>query len=319
MKCVVLDDYQNAALASADWSSLADRVELVIVDRHIIDEDALVGVLAEADIVVVMRERTPIRDSLLSRLPRLKLIVTTGMQNSAIDLAAAAGRGVVVCGTGSGLTAPAELTWALILGLARHLEEESASIRSGERWQGTLGTDLAGATLGLIGLGRIGAQVARVGLAFGMNVIAWSAHLTAERAAEVGVRRADSLAELLAAGDFISIHLRLSDRSRNLIDQDALSLLKPTSFLINTARSAIIDQDALVLALAERRIAGAGLDVFDEEPLPAGHAFRTLDNVLATPHLGYVTQGNYRRYFSEAVEGILAFLDGDPIRVLNAG
>lgn len=318
MKCVVLDDYQQVAAGFADWSALASRVDVSFVDRHIADEDALVELLADAAIVVVMRERTPITRALLERLPALRLIVTTGMKNSSVDVAAAADHGIVVCGTASGSTPPAELTWALILGLSRHLVPESIAMRSGGPWQSTIGTDLSGATLGLIGLGKIGARVATVGKAFGMNVVAWSANLREERATEVGVRRMRSLTELLSTSDVVSIHLRLGDRSRNLIDADALAAMKPTGLLINTARSAIVNEKALIDALVDERIAGAGLDVFDDEPLPLDHPFRRLDNVLATPHLGYVTEGNYRRYFSEAVQNIAAFLDGRPIRVLES-
>lgn len=316
MKCVVLDDYQQAAAAAADWDLLVGRVDVTFADKHIADEDALVGLLSDAGIVVAMRERTPITRSLLERLPTLRLIVTTGMKNSSVDVAAAAERGIVVCGTASGSTPPAELTWALILALARRLVPESSAMRSGGPWQSTIGSDLSGATLGLVGLGRIGAQVATVGLAFGMDVVAWSANLSEERAAEVGVRRMPSLTDLLATSDVVSIHLRLGDRSRNLIDADALATMKQTGFLINTARSAIIDENALVDALMAGRIAGAGLDVFDVEPLPLDHPFRRLDNVVATPHLGYVTAGNYRRYFTEAIDDITAFLDGRPIRLL---
>jgi phosphoglycerate dehydrogenase-like enzyme len=317
MKCVVLDDYQHAAADSADWSPLTGRVQVTFVDSHITGTDALAELLADAAIVVAMRERTPITRELLERLPALQLIVTTGMNNPSIDLLAAAERGVVVCGTESASTPPAELTWALILGLTRQLLPEARALREAGRWQSTVGGDLAGATLGLVGLGKVGEQVARVGLAFGMRVTAWSANLSDERAAAVGVRRAGSLAELLADSDVVSIHLRLSERTRGLIDATALGAMKPSGLLVNTARAEIVDQDALVHALRERRIAGAGLDVFDVEPLPADHPYRVLENVLATPHLGYVTRENYRRYFAGAVECILGFLDGRPVRELS--
>ncbi|MEX1078442.1 MAG: D-2-hydroxyacid dehydrogenase family protein [Homoserinimonas sp.] len=317
MKCVVLDDYQQAAAGAADWGVLAGRVDVTFVDRHMTEADALAELLSDAAIVVAMRERTPITRALIERLPALQLIVTTGMSNPSIDLVAAADHRVVVCGTESASTPPAELTWALILGLARRLVPEASALRDGGPWQSTVGLDLAGSTLGLVGLGEVGERVARVGLAFGMDVAAWSANLSDERAAAVGVRRAGSLIELLATSDVVSIHLRLSDRSSALIDADAIATMKPTSVLINTARSGVVDQSALVRALRDRQIAGAGLDVFDLEPLPVDHPYRRLDNVLATPHLGYVTAANYRRYFTGAVEDIVAFLDGRPVRVLE--
>jgi len=316
LRCAVLDDYQGAALASADWSVLAPDVEVTVLAEHLADEDELVAALAGTEIVVVMRERTPMTASLLARLPALQLLVTSGMRNAAIDRAATVEHGVVVCGTRSNPQPPAELTWALVLGLARHLTEENAALRSGGPWQSTVGTDLHGATLGLLGLGRIGALVARVGLAFGMDVVAWSQHLTAERAAEVGVRLAGSKEELLASSDVVSVHLVLGERTRGLIGAPELALMKSSALLVNTSRAAIVDRTALVAALREGRIAGAGLDVFDVEPLPADDELRTLPTVLATPHLGYVTQRNYTGFFTEAVEDIAAFLAGDPVRRL---
>ena len=316
LRCAVLDDYQGAALASADWSVLAPDVEVTVLAEHLADEDELVAALAGTEIVVVMRERTPMTASLLARLPALRLLVTSGMRNAAIDRAATVEHGVVVCGTRSNPQPPAELTWALVLGLARHLTEENAALRSGGPWQSTVGTDLHGATLGLLGLGRIGALVARVGLAFGMDVVAWSQHLTAARAEEVGVRLAASKEELLAGSDVVSVHLVLGDRTRGLIGAPELALMKPSALLVNTSRAGIVDRAALVTALREGRIAGAGLDVFDVEPLPADDELRTLPAVLATPHLGYVTQRNYTGFFTEAVEDIAAFLAGDPVRRL---
>ena len=316
LRCAVLDDYQGAALASADWSVLAPDVEVTVLAEHLADEDELVAALAGTEIVVVMRERTPMTASLLARLPALQLLVTSGMRNAAIDRAATVEHGVVVCGTRSNPQPPAELTWALVLGLARHLTEENAALRSGGPWQSTVGTDLHGATLGLLGLGRIGALVARVGLAFGMDVLAWSQHLTAARAEEVGVRLAASKEELLADSDVVSVHLVLGDRTRGLIGAPELALMKPSALLVNTSRAGIVDRAALVTALREGRIAGAGLDVFDVEPLPADDELRTLPTVLATPHLGYVTRRNYTGFFTEAVEDIAAFLAGDPVRRL---
>ncbi|HWN31560.1 MAG TPA: D-2-hydroxyacid dehydrogenase family protein [Pseudonocardia sp.] len=317
LRCAVLDDYQGVALDMADWAPVLDRVEVTVFRDHLDDEDALAQVLAEYEIVVLMRERTPFRQSLLDRLPALKLLVTTGMRNASVDVAAAVRRGVLVCGTGGVGNGTAELTWALILGLARHVIEENAGLRSGGPWQRTIGTDLAGAELGLLGLGRLGAQVARIGLAFGMRVSAWSEHLTEARAAEVGVRRAGSKAELLATSDVVSIHLVLSDRSRGLLGADELALLRPTAYLVNTSRGPIVDESALVEALRAGRLAGAGLDVFDVEPLPADHPFRTLPTVLALPHLGYVTQQGYQIFYREIVEDISAYLAGSPIRTLS--
>ncbi|MFB9722769.1 D-2-hydroxyacid dehydrogenase family protein [Planobispora longispora] len=313
LRCAVLDDYQNVALTMADWSRVGARS----FPERFPDQDALVEAIGDYEIVVIMRERTPFPRSLFERLPKLQLLITSGGRNASIDLAAAAEHGVTVCGTGSSLTPPAELTWALILGLARRIVPEATAVRTGGPWQSTVGVDLNGGVLGLLGLGRIGTQVARVGQAFGMDVLAWSQNLTAERAEAAGVRLAGSLRELCAASDFLSIHVVLGERTRGLVGPAELASMKPTAYLVNTARAAIVDQDALVEALRERRIAGAGLDVFETEPLPADHPLRTLPGVLATPHLGYVTEENYRTYFREAVEDIDAFLDGAPVRVLG--
>jgi phosphoglycerate dehydrogenase-like enzyme len=296
---------------------VADRVEVVPFTEHFADEDDLAAALAGFDCVVTLRERVAFPASLLGRLPRLKLIVATGMRNSVIDHAAARAHGITVCGTESSSTPPVELTWALILGLARGLVAESTALREGGPWQSTVGADLHGRTLGLLGLGRIGSRVAQVGLAFGMDVVAWSHNLTRDRTEEAGVRLAASKAELLAAGDFVSVHLALSDRTRGLLGAAELALLKPTAYLVNTSRAAIVDQDALLAALREGRIAGAGVDVFDVEPLPAGHPMRTAPRLLATPHLGYVSRANYARYYGQAVENIRAYLDGAPIRLLG--
>ncbi len=307
----MLDDYQNAALAMADWDRLP--VEVTVFREHLTD---VAEALRDFDIVVIMRERTPFPASLLARLPKLRLLITSGMRNASIDLAAAAERGVTVCGTKSRSEPPVELTWALILGLARQLVPETAAMRSGGRWQSTLGVDLAGATLGLVGLGKIGMRVAAVATAFGMNVVAWSQNLTAERASAAGASLAGSLPELLAASDIVSVHLVLSDRTRGLLDAAALAHMREDAFLVNTSRAAIVDRAALLTALRDNRIAGAGLDVFDKEPLPPDDPFRTLPNVLATPHVGYVTRRNYANYFRGAVEDIEAFLAGTPIRTL---
>jgi phosphoglycerate dehydrogenase-like enzyme len=310
MRCVVLDDYQGVALANADWSGLD-----VTVLRDHLDDPA--EALAGAECVVIMRERTPFTAELFARLPKLRLLVTSGMRNASIDLAAARDHGVTVCGTGSAKTPPTELTWALILGLARHIAVENAAFHSGGPWQSTVGADLAGSTLGLVGFGNLGRAVGRIGKAFGMDVVAWSQNLTADRTDAEGVRKASSLHELLEQADFASVHLVLGERSRGLIDAAALGVMKPTAFLVNTSRAAIVDGAALLDVLREKRIAGAGLDVFEVEPLPLTDELRTLPNVLATPHLGYVTEANYRTYFQEAVEDIHAFVQGTPLRELT--
>ncbi|WP_367322997.1 D-2-hydroxyacid dehydrogenase family protein [Streptomyces sp. HUAS ZL42] len=316
LRCAVLDDFQKVATELADWSPLADDVEVVSFDTHFADEDALAAALAGFDIVVTLRERVPFPRSLMDRLPRLRLLIASGMRNSVIDYAAAEAHGVTVCGTASSSTPPVELTWALLLGLARGIVEENNSLRTGGPWQSTVGADLHGRRLGLLGLGKIGSRVAQVGLAFGMQVGAWSQNLTKERADEVGVELATSMEELLGSSDFVSIHLALGDRTRGLLGPAELARLKPTAYLINTSRAAIVDQDALLAALHKGRIAGAGIDVFDIEPLPADHPMRTAPRLLATPHLGYVSRANYETYYGQAVENIRAFLAGAPVRRL---
>ncbi|MGW2731356.1 D-2-hydroxyacid dehydrogenase family protein [Streptomyces sp. NPDC001494] len=316
LRCAVLDDYQGVATTSADWSVLGDRVEVVALREHLEGEDALAAALAGYDIVVTLRERVPFPGSLIARLPRLRLLVASGMRNSVIDYAAAETHGVTVCGTASSSTPPVELTWALLLGLARGIVEESGVLRSGGPWQSTVGADLHGRRLGLLGLGKIGSRVARVGLAFGMRVSAWSRNLTEERAEEAGVELAAGKEDLLANSDFVSVHLALGERTRGLVGAAELALMKPTAYLVNTSRAAIVDQDALLAALREGRIAGAGVDVFDLEPLPASHPMRTAPRLLATPHLGYVSQANYATYYGQAVEDIQAYLAGTPVRRL---
>lgn len=306
----MLDDYQGVALSNADWSGL----DVTVLREHL-DDPA--EALQEAECVVIMRERTPFTAELLARLPKLRLLITSGMRNASIDLQAAREHGVTVCGTGSAKTPPTELTWALILGLARHLAVENANFHNKGPWQSTVGVDLAGAALGLVGFGHLGKAVGRVGKAFGMDVVAWSQNLTEDRTEAEGVRKASSLRDLLEQSDFASIHLVLSDRTRGLVDAAALAAMKPSAFLINTSRAAIVDQKALVEVLRDNRIAGAGLDVFETEPLPLNDELRTLPNVLATPHLGYVTETNYRTYFQEAVEDIHAFIQGTPLRELT--
>ncbi|MER6124924.1 D-2-hydroxyacid dehydrogenase family protein [Streptomyces sp. NPDC001795] len=317
LRCAVLDDFQQIAASIADWSPVEDRVDVVSFTEHFVDEDALAEALAEVDIVVTLRERVPFPASLFARLPRLKLLIASGMRNSVIDYAAAEAHGVTVCGTQSSSTPPVELTWALLLGLARGIVEESNALRHGGPWQSTVGADLHGRRLGLLGLGKIGSRVAQVGLAFGMEVVAWSQNLTKERADEVGVELAPSKDELLAGSDFVSVHLALGDRTRGLIGARELALMKPGAYLINTSRAAMVDQDALLGALHEGRIAGAGIDVFDVEPLPADHPMRTAPRLLATPHLGYVSRANYATYYGQAVEDIQAYLAGKPVRRLG--
>ncbi|MBF7995335.1 D-2-hydroxyacid dehydrogenase family protein [Rahnella laticis] len=317
MQCLILDDYQNVALSLAGWQALAPQVECRALTEHISDEDQLVAQLQDAEIVVIMRERTPFSASLFARLPKLRLLITSGMRNASVDLAAARENGVTVCGTGSGSTAPVELTWALILGLARHLVTENNALRHNGPWQSTVGTGLSGKRLGLLGLGKIGQKVALIAQAFGMDVSAWSQNLTTERAAEHGVGLAASKEALLKTSDVVSVHLVLSERTRGLLGAPELALMKPDALLINTSRAAIVDQPALLHALQTGQIAGAGLDVFETEPLPPADPFRTLTNVLATPHLGYVSDGNYQAYFREAVEDIQAFLAGNPVRTLS--
>ncbi|MEX3171002.1 D-2-hydroxyacid dehydrogenase family protein [Serratia quinivorans] len=317
LKCAILDDYQQVALSMADWSALGDRVEVFSIGQHFSDEAELAVHLQDCDILVIMRERTPITATLLARLPQLKLLITSGMRNASIDLAAAAQRGVIVCGTASGSAAPMELSWALLLGLAKHMVPESVGLRNNGPWQQAVGVTLQGKTLGLLGLGKIGSQMAVVAQAFGMRVLAWSQNLTAERAAEVGVTLAASKQALFEQSDFVSVHLVLSERSRGLVGRPELQAMKKTAYLINTSRAAIVDRSALIDALQQGQIAGAGLDVFEVEPLPSDDIFRQLPNVLATPHLGYVADSNYQIYFREAIENIEAFIAEEPIRRLS--
>ena len=315
MRCVILDDYQGVSTTYADWSTL-QGVETAVLREHLDPED-LVRALAGAEVVVAMRERTPFPAAVLERLPDLRLLVTTGMRNASIDLDAARSAGVVVCGTSSLPTPPVELTWALVLGLVRHLVPETDALRAGEPWQSTVGTDLAGATLGVVGLGKLGTRVAAVGRAFGMDVVAWSPHLTDERAAAADVRRATALTDLLGASDVVSLHLVLSASTRGLVGERELAVMKSSAFLVNTSRAGLVDTDALVAALGRGAIAGVGLDVFDEEPLPAEHPLRTMPGVLATPHLGYVTEGNLRTHYTEALADVAAWRAGAPLRVLT--
>jgi phosphoglycerate dehydrogenase-like enzyme len=316
LRCAVLDDYQNVALGSADWSALAGRVEVRTVSRPFTGVADLAETVGDCEILVIMRERTAFPAEAFERLPRLRLLVTTGPRNASVDLAAAARHGVTVCGTASASEPPAELTWALILGLARHLPAEIAALRGDGPWQQTVGTDLHGRRLGVLGLGRVGGHVAAIGRAFGMDVVAWSQNLTAAHAAEHGARLAASLDELLEESDFVSVHLKLSDRTEGMIGAAELKRMRPTAFLINTARAQIVDQGALAEALESGWIAGAAADVFEIEPLPLGDRLRRLPNLLATPHIGYVTARNYATFYGDAVADIEAFLAGAPVRVV---
>jgi phosphoglycerate dehydrogenase-like enzyme len=315
-RVAILDDYQNVALAMADWRSLGPEVTVEAFHERLAGEDALVQRLADFEVIVAMRERTQLPRSVLERLPKLKLLVTTGMRNVAIDAKAAAELGIVVSGTGL-LTPPtAELTWGLILALARHIPEEAQQMRSGG-WQTTVGVGLNGKVLGVLGLGKLGGEVARVGRVFQMEVIAWSQNLTAEHAVSFGATRVEK-DELFQRADFVSVHVILSKRTRGLVTARELALMKPEAYLINTSRGPIVEERALIEVLKKRTIAGAALDVFDEEPLPDEHPLRKLDNVVLTPHLGYVTVENYRKAYGEAVEDIRAFLAGHPIRTISA-
>ena len=314
-RVALLDDYQAVALCMADWKSLPAGTDVVAFPDHLADEGALAARLADFEIVMAMRERTPFTRTLLERLPKLRLLITAGMRNASIDMKAAADRGVTVCGT-AGLPYPtAELAWGLILGLMRRIPAEDRATREG-RWQTSLGLGLNGKTLGVLGLGTLGSRVAKVGRAFEMNVLAWSANLTAARAGEVGATLVPK-EELLARSDVVSIHLVLGDRTRGLIGARELGLMKRSAYLVNTSRGPIVDEAALIRALGEGTIAGAGLDVFDTEPLPKDHPFRSLPNTVIAPHLGYVTEETYRVFYGQALEDVQGYLRGQPVRVLK--
>jgi phosphoglycerate dehydrogenase-like enzyme len=311
----VLDDYQDLAREYGPWERLGERVTLTTFTDHLASDAELAARLAPFEVVVAMRERTPFTAERLRALPALRLLVTTGMANASIDLAAARELDIAVAGTGGMTSSTVELTWALILALARHVCAEDAVVRTGG-WQHTIGPELDGRTLGVMGLGRLGSRVAAIGQAFGMNVIAWSENLRAEDAAQLGVH-AVSKHELLAGADVLTIHLRLSDRTRGLVAAAELEQMKPSALLINTSRGPIVDEAALLAALAAGTIAGAGLDVYDVEPLPPEHPLRSAPNTVLTPHIGYVSEGCYRGFFEEIVQDIEAWLDERPLRVLN--
>jgi phosphoglycerate dehydrogenase-like enzyme len=311
----ILDDYQSVALDSASWSELGDGVSLHVFTERLVGAHRIVEALEPFDVVVAMRERTPFPAEVLERLPNLRLLVTTGMANAAIDMDAARRARVVVSGTPGLVAPPAELAWALILALGRHVCAEDSQMRRGG-WQHTIGSDLAGNTLGLIGLGNIGARMAAVGRAFGMDVVAWSENLDARTASDRGARAVQKR-ELFSTADVVSIHLVLSDRTRGLVGSEELAWMKRTAYLVNTSRGPIVDEHALVDALQAGAIAGAGLDVFDVEPLPTDHPLRTAPRTVLTPHLGFVSRAMYEVFYGAALEAVAGYLAGSPIRVLN--
>ncbi len=307
IKVAVLDDYPNLAMKMADWSALEDRATVTVFNDHLMDVDAVVKRLYPFDVVNIMRERTPLSREVIARLPNLKLIASTGPRNAAIDVAAAAERGIAIAHTGYRSDPTIEFTWALILAIARNLVAENSSFRSGG-WQRSIGGDLNGKTLGVLGLGNVGAQVARIGNAFGMKVITWSQNMTPERAATVGAVSV-SKDELFRQSDFLTIHVVLSERTKGMVGEAELALMKPTAHLINTSRGPVVTESALIKVLQTRKIAGAALDVFDVEPLPSDHPYRSLDNVLGAPHIAYGTEGLYRTFYQDTVDNICAWLD----------
>jgi len=318
MRLSILDDYQGVALDMADWSPVRDRgIEIAVERFPFADENDLVRRVGDSELIAAMRERTPFPKHVVDRLPKLKLLITTGMRNASFDMAALKGRDVTVCGTGGpggGNEDTAELAWGLILGAARRIAEDHALMRHGG-WQTRIGHRLAGKTLGVLGLGRLGSAVARVGIAFGMKAIAWSQNLTADKAAAQGIERVEK-DELFRRSDVLSVHLVLSDRSRGLVGAREIGLMKPSAILVNTSRGPLTDTEAVIAALNEGRLAYAGFDVYDQEPLPIGHPLRSAPNVILTPHIGYVTDENYRSSYPQIVENVVGFLDGKPVRVL---
>jgi D-3-phosphoglycerate dehydrogenase len=314
--CAVLDDYQNVALTFADWSKVAGEVDVKVFNKGLGDLNAVAQALQGFQIVCAMRERTPFPRALLEKLPDLKLLITTGLKNASIDVAAAKEKGIVVCGTDSLGYPTAELTVGLMIDLVRKISFESNRMKAGEPWQVTVGGDLNGKTLGVLGLGKLGSRVAKVAKALDMKVLAWSQNLTPEKCAELGVEYA-SKEDLLQQSDFVTIHMVLSPRSKGLVGAAEFGLMKKSAYIINTSRGPLIDEAALIDALTNKTIAGAALDVYDTEPLPKGHPLRSLPNALLTPHLGYVTQENYRVFYTQIVEDIRAWLDGKPVRVIG--
>lgn len=315
-RLAILDDYQGVARALGPWDRLPEALRIEVFRDTVSDPDALAERLRPFDALVIMRERTPFPRALLERLPNLRLLVTTGMRNRSVDVVACAEKGVTVCGTPGFGNPTVDLTWGLILSLMRRIPEQERALREG-RWQVALGAGLEGKTLGVLGLGNLGARVARVGAAFGMRVAAWSPNLTEERAAAAGAERVDKAA-LLAGADVLTLHVVLSERSRGILGADDIARMRRGAVVVNTSRGPLIDQAALIAALREGRIAGAGLDVYDQEPLPPDHPILSAPNTVLTPHLGYVTEENYRVYFAGAVEAVEGFLKGNPVRVLRA-
>jgi len=313
LRCAILDDYYDTALTLADWVRLGDRVDVTAFTHPFASEQDAASALGNFEIICAMRERTAFPRSLLAALPKLKLLITSGMRNAAVDMEAAKERGVVICGTQYGRDPTAALTMALILELTRKVGRENARMHAGEPWQKLGGVEIEGKTLGVVGLGRLGSKIAGLAKAFGMNVIAWRPNLTAERCKEVGVGQATK-EELFATADIITIHVVLSQRSRGLVGRDDLARMKQTAYLVNTSRGPLVDEAALLDILQQRKIAGAGIDVFSVEPLPVDHPFRKLDNLVLTPHLGYVTEESFRSHYGQMVECIDAWFKGDPPR-----
>ena len=315
LRCAILDDYINLALRVADWSKVSDRADITLFNEPFASTEAAAGALKDFEIICAMRERTPFPRALFAALPKLKLLITSGMRNAAIDMEAAKDHQVTLCGTQWGRDPTAPLTMGLILELTRNIGRENARMHAGEPLQKFVGIEIEGRTLGVVGLGKLGAKVSGLAKAFGMNVIAWSPNLTAERCKEVGVNYATK-EEMFSTADIVTIHVVLSQRSRGLVGREDLARMKPTSYLVNTARGPIVDENALLETLSERKIAGAAVDVFSVEPLPTDHPFRKLDNIVLTPHLGYVTEEGFRSHYSQMVEGIDAWFKGETLRRL---
>ena len=315
LRCAILDDYMNLALRAADWSKINDRVEVEVFNQPFASMQAAANALKDFEIICAMRERSPFPRAMFEALPNLKLLITSGMRNAAIEMEAVKQRGIVLCGTQWGRDPTAPLAMGLILELTRNIGRENARMHAGEPLQKFVGIEIEGKTLGVVGLGKLGAKVSGLAKAFGMNVIAWSPNLTAERCKEVGVSYA-SKEELFASADIITIHVVLSERSRGLVGRDDLARMKPTSYLVNTARGPIVDEAALLQTLQQNKITGAAVDVFSVEPLPVDHPFRKLDNMVVTPHLGYVTEETFRAHYGQMVEGIDAWFNGEPVRRL---
>jgi phosphoglycerate dehydrogenase-like enzyme len=315
-RCAILDDYQNVTLKVTDWSKVAGDLDIKVFNEHLGGPENVVKALQGFEIVVAMRERTGFPRAVIEKLPDLKLLITTGMRNASIDTAAAKERRVTVCGTPAVGNPTSGIAIGLMLELTRRIGYENARMKAGVPWQSTIGMDLDGLTLGVLGLGKLGQRTARIAKAFGMKVIAWSQNLTPEKCKEAGVDYV-SKEDLFRQADFVTIHVVLSQRSRGLVGAKEFALMKPSAYIINTSRGPIVDEAAMLAALREKKIAGAGLDVFDIEPLPTDHPLRKLDNVVLTPHLGYVSMQNYQAYFAGVVDDIRGFLDGKPVRVME--